>query len=256
MRARLSESKFDLQFDALPSFAKTATFLPPNRKSHFIHSKLSRILVVCQLFFIRFFYLLLRWVIFFFFNSMSPPVAISRSKVIIEATHERIVRCIRRSNAFSSIFAVFIVDARLALCMMFRGFPPGRVANYIRDSGVVSRPIVRRGCWRASLKSPPHLIYISGYGHSTPTTIYGKLFTMCYAIIGIPLGLVMFQSIGERVNKFSSVVIRGVKTLLNCRDVQVIIRLIVPRAHPRRMRRNSNAGFRRRPILRDKSYKP
>ncbi|KYM95198.1 Two pore potassium channel protein sup-9 [Cyphomyrmex costatus] len=65
-----------------------------------------------------------------------------------------------------------------------------------------------------------HFIYIAGYGHSTPTTIYGKLFTMCYAIIGIPLGLVMFQSIGERVNKFSSVVIRNVKTVLNCRNVQ------------------------------------
>ncbi|KAL6447630.1 hypothetical protein ACFW04_000069 [Cataglyphis niger] len=59
-----------------------------------------------------------------------------------------------------------------------------------------------------------------GYGHSTPNTIYGKLFTMCYAIIGIPLGLVMFQSIGERLNKFSSVVIRSVKQLLNCKDVQ------------------------------------
>ena len=70
-----------------------------------------------------------------------------------------------------------------------------------------------------------HFIFISGYGHSTPTTIYGKLFTMCYAIIGIPLGLVMFQSIGERVNKFSSVVIRSVKTLLNCRNVQVTISL-------------------------------
>lgn len=73
-----------------------------------------------------------------------------------------------------------------------------------------------------------HFIYISGYGHSTPTTIYGKLFTMCYAIIGIPLGLVMFQSIGERVNKFSSVVIRSVKTLLNCRNVQVTISLFEP----------------------------
>lgn len=47
----------------------------------------------------------------------------------------------------------------------------------------------------------------------------GKLFTMCYAIVGIPLGLVMFQSIGERVNKLSSVVIRSVKRLLGCRDV-------------------------------------
>lgn len=42
-----------------------------------------------------------------------------------------------------------------------------------------------------------------GYGHSTPSTIGGKLFTMCYAIVGIPLGLVMFQSIGERVNRLS-----------------------------------------------------
>lgn len=46
-----------------------------------------------------------------------------------------------------------------------------------------------------------------GYGHSTPTTIGGKLFTMCYAIIGIPLGLVMFQSIGERVNRYVTTII-------------------------------------------------
>ncbi|XP_008206268.1 two pore potassium channel protein sup-9 [Nasonia vitripennis] len=59
-----------------------------------------------------------------------------------------------------------------------------------------------------------------GYGHSTPNTISGKLFTMFYAIVGIPLGLVMFQSIGERLNKFSSVVIRNVKRLLNCKDIQ------------------------------------
>ncbi|XP_063243843.1 two pore potassium channel protein sup-9 isoform X3 [Bacillus rossius redtenbacheri] len=58
-----------------------------------------------------------------------------------------------------------------------------------------------------------------GYGHSTPNTVGGKLFTMCYAIVGIPLGLVMFQSIGERLNKFSSVVIRHVKRMLHCKDV-------------------------------------
>lgn len=68
-----------------------------------------------------------------------------------------------------------------------------------------------------------YILHVSGYGHSTPNTISGKLFTMFYAIVGIPLGLVMFQSIGERLNKFSSVVIRNVKRLLNCKDVQVTI---------------------------------
>ncbi|BFF90795.1 two pore potassium channel protein sup-9 [Drosophila madeirensis] len=56
-----------------------------------------------------------------------------------------------------------------------------------------------------------------GYGHSTPSTVGGKLFTMCYAIVGIPLGLVMFQSIGERVNRLSSYVIQAVRTSLRCK---------------------------------------
>ncbi|XP_037950714.1 two pore potassium channel protein sup-9-like isoform X2 [Teleopsis dalmanni] len=56
-----------------------------------------------------------------------------------------------------------------------------------------------------------------GYGHSTPSTIGGKLFTMCYAIVGIPLGLVMFQSIGERVNRLSSFVIQAVRISLRCK---------------------------------------
>ncbi|KAF4522967.1 hypothetical protein B566_EDAN009557 [Ephemera danica] len=46
--------------------------------------------------------------------------------------------------------------------------------------------------------------FLSGYGHSTPVTYGGKLFCIVYAMVGIPLGLVMFQSIGERLNKFAS----------------------------------------------------
>ncbi|KPJ01474.1 PREDICTED: potassium channel subfamily K member 9 [Papilio xuthus] len=55
-----------------------------------------------------------------------------------------------------------------------------------------------------------------GYGHSTPVTVGGKAFCMAYAMVGIPLGLVMFQSIGERLNKFASVVIRRAKCYLRC----------------------------------------
>lgn len=56
----------------------------------------------------------------------------------------------------------------------------------------------------------------TGYGHSTPVTVWGKAFCMLYAMVGIPLGLVMFQSIGERLNKVASVVIRRAKRYMNC----------------------------------------
>ncbi|PIO65801.1 Ion channel, partial [Teladorsagia circumcincta] len=50
-----------------------------------------------------------------------------------------------------------------------------------------------------------------GYGHSTPLTAGGKLFCMFYALAGIPLGLVMFQSIGERMNTFAARLLRVAK---------------------------------------------
>ncbi|XP_072930119.1 potassium channel subfamily K member 9-like [Epargyreus clarus] len=59
-----------------------------------------------------------------------------------------------------------------------------------------------------------------GYGHSTPVTVGGKAFCMAYAMVGIPLGLVMFQSIGERLNKFASVVIRRAKCYLRCETTE------------------------------------
>uniref|UniRef100_T1KUR5 Potassium channel domain-containing protein n=1 Tax=Tetranychus urticae TaxID=32264 RepID=T1KUR5_TETUR len=52
-----------------------------------------------------------------------------------------------------------------------------------------------------------------GYGHSTPATWGGKTFCMFYALAGIPLGLVMFQSIGERLNTFVAYSLRYCKNL-------------------------------------------
>ena len=43
---------------------------------------------------------------------------------------------------------------------------------------------------------------------------------MAYAMVGIPLGLVMFQSIGERLNKFASVVIKRAKSYLRCQKTE------------------------------------
>ena len=60
-----------------------------------------------------------------------------------------------------------------------------------------------------------------GYGHSTPQTVLGKVFCMVYAIIGIPLCLVMFQSVGERLNYFASFCIQLVKKCFRFRKKEV-----------------------------------
>lgn len=69
--------------------------------------------------------------------------------------------------------------------------------------------------------------FISGYGHSTPTTIGGKLFCMLYALAGIPLGLVMFQSIGERLNTFSAKALRLIKKCFGMHPIVTHMNLIL-----------------------------
>ncbi|UYV64235.1 KCNK9 [Cordylochernes scorpioides] len=59
------------------------------------------------------------------------------------------------------------------------------------------------------------------YGHSTPATWGGKTFCMFYALAGIPLGLVMFQSIGERLNTFVAYLLKHGKRCLRMRNAEV-----------------------------------
>ncbi|KAI8505793.1 Potassium channel sub K member 9 [Branchiostoma belcheri] len=51
----------------------------------------------------------------------------------------------------------------------------------------------------------------SGYGHAAPITIGGKAFCMFYALLGIPIGIVMFQSVGERVNTLVAYILKKFK---------------------------------------------
>lgn len=60
-----------------------------------------------------------------------------------------------------------------------------------------------------------------GYGHSTPKTAAGKVFCMMYALAGIPLNLVMFQSIGERLNMFVTYLLRSAKRCMRFKQVEV-----------------------------------
>lgn len=41
------------------------------------------------------------------------------------------------------------------------------------------------------------VLTLIGYGHSTPATTLGKAFTMGYAMAGIPMAMIMFQSMGK-----------------------------------------------------------
>ncbi|CAH8643304.1 unnamed protein product [Schistosoma mattheei] len=59
-----------------------------------------------------------------------------------------------------------------------------------------------------------------GYGHSTPKTFGGKIFCMCYALPGIPLCLIMFQSIGERMNTIITYLLK--KSNLMCKIHKLI----------------------------------
>ncbi|XP_061560264.1 potassium channel subfamily K member 3a [Phycodurus eques] len=60
-----------------------------------------------------------------------------------------------------------------------------------------------------------------GYGHAAPSTDGGKVFCMIYALLGIPLTLVMFQSVGERINTFVRFLLHRLKKCLGMRRTEV-----------------------------------
>ncbi|KAK8765522.1 hypothetical protein V5799_031871 [Amblyomma americanum] len=78
-------------------------------------------------------------------------------------------------------------------------------------------------CEAVQLSDPPSVCLgvPAGYGHSTPATWGGKTFCMFYALVGIPLGLVMFQSIGERLNTFVGYLLKHGKRCLRMRNTDV-----------------------------------
>uniref|UniRef100_H3BVQ4 Potassium channel subfamily K member n=1 Tax=Tetraodon nigroviridis TaxID=99883 RepID=H3BVQ4_TETNG len=60
-----------------------------------------------------------------------------------------------------------------------------------------------------------------GYGHAAPSTDGGKIFCMVYALLGIPLTLVMFQSVGERINTCVRYLLHRLKRCLGMRRTEV-----------------------------------
>lgn len=69
--------------------------------------------------------------------------------------------------------------------------------------------------------TPAFPLSFAGYGHAAPGTDAGKVFCMFYAILGIPLTLVMFQSLGERMNTVVRLLLKKIKKCLGMRTTNV-----------------------------------
>ncbi|CAF1571332.1 unnamed protein product [Adineta ricciae] len=65
------------------------------------------------------------------------------------------------------------------------------------------------------------VVTLIGYGHTTPKTMGGKIFCMVYTVAGVPLNLIMFQSVGERLNAIISFVLLRIKRLFGFRRHKV-----------------------------------
>ncbi|UJR25609.1 hypothetical protein I4U23_006961 [Adineta vaga] len=55
------------------------------------------------------------------------------------------------------------------------------------------------------------VLALIGYGHAIPNTIAGRAVTIAYALIGIPMWLIMIQSVGERLNALIRFVLKHIK---------------------------------------------
>ncbi|CAF0949033.1 unnamed protein product [Didymodactylos carnosus] len=62
------------------------------------------------------------------------------------------------------------------------------------------------------------VLTLIGYGHATPATSSGKAVTIAYALIGIPMSLIMFQSVGERLNSLITYCLKRLKRRFKKRE--------------------------------------
>lgn len=93
----------------------------------------------------------------------------------------------------------------------------------IRINVIKSKPYQAGTQWKFSgaLYFSLVVVAVIGYGHSTPKTVSGKLFCMGYALAGIPLCIIMFQSVGERLNTFMSYGLKQIKKCFRLKKTEV-----------------------------------
>lgn len=65
------------------------------------------------------------------------------------------------------------------------------------------------------------VVTLIGYGHSTPRTTAGKCFCIVYTFVGVPIFLIMFQSVGERLNSLIVFFLTRFKKRLKLKNQEV-----------------------------------
>lgn len=93
----------------------------------------------------------------------------------------------------------------------------------IRVNVIKSRPYQAGTQWKFAGALYFSLVVnaLIGYGHSTPKTVGGKLFCMTYALVGIPLCMIMFQNVGERLNTFVTYLLKQIKKCFRMKNTEV-----------------------------------
>lgn len=65
------------------------------------------------------------------------------------------------------------------------------------------------------------VLALIGYGHRTLITLRAKIFCILYAMLGIPMWLITFQSTGERLNSILSYILARFKHWLNRKQTKI-----------------------------------
>jgi hypothetical protein len=91
------------------------------------------------------------------------------------------------------------------------------------DKILLKKPYYAGNQWKfiGSLYFCTVVITLIGYGHSTPRTVAGKFFCIFYTLIGIPIALIMFQSVGERLNSLIVFILTKMKKKFKAKNQDV-----------------------------------
>ncbi|CAF3363701.1 unnamed protein product [Rotaria socialis] len=103
------------------------------------------------------------------------------------------------------------LTARIAAFQQQHNMSDGDFINLTRT--VELRLQYRKKQWKfiGSFYYATVVLALIGYGHAIPHTKAGRAVTIAYALIGIPMWLIMIQSVGERLNSLIRFVVKRIK---------------------------------------------